>query len=146
MLDPTFATILHAAALWVWHAPSLFDATVSNEFLHRLQHISFLGSALIFWWALFRRPRAEFGSGAAHVSVTMAHMSFLGALLAFAPGVLYRAQTINAPEFGLTPLQDQQLGGMIMWVPAGTIYAAIAMAMLAFWLAPAPRRGSGQLS
>src|SRR5579872_799544 len=84
-LEPTFATILHAVALWVWHAPALFDATVTNEFLHRLQHISFLGTALIFWWALFRRSRAELGNGAVHVSFTMGHMSFLGALLAFAP-------------------------------------------------------------
>jgi putative membrane protein len=136
VLDPTVATVLHAIALWVWHAPILFDATITNELLHRLQHISFLGTALIFWWALFRRPRAEFGMGAIHVSATMAHMSLLGALLAFSPDVLYRVQTASAPEFGLTPLQDQQLGGMIMWVPAGTIYAAIAVAMLAFWLAP----------
>ncbi len=137
VLDPTIATILHAVALWVWHAPALFDATVTNEFLHRFQHISFLGTALIFWWALFRRPRSQLGSGAIHVSATMAHMSLLGLLLAMAPRVLYQVQTAAAPEFGLTPLQDQQLGGMIMWVPAGTIYAVIAIAMLAFWLAPA---------
>jgi putative membrane protein len=140
ILEPTVATLLHAIALWVWHAPALFDATVTNELLHRLQHVSFLGTALIFWWALFRRPRAEFGTGAIHVSVTMAHMSLLGVLLAFAPEVLYRAQTVSAPEFGLTPLQDQQLGGMIMWVPAGTIYAVIAIAMLGLWLMPAESR------
>jgi cytochrome c oxidase assembly factor CtaG len=135
IMDPTAATILHGIALWVWHAPKLFDATVTDETLHRLQHISFLGSALIFWWALFRRPRCDFGSGAIHVFATMVHMSLLGALLVLSPQLLYRAQTASAPEFGFTPLEDQQLGGLVMWVPAGTIYALVALAMFGFWIA-----------
>jgi putative membrane protein len=140
LMDPTVATVLHGIALWVWHAPALFDATVQNEFLHRLQHISFLGSALIFWWALFRRPRGDYGIGAMHVFATMVHMSLLGALLTLSPRVLYGAQTAYAPLFGLTPLEDQQLAGLVMWVPAGTLYAVTALAMLGLWLSPKPRK------
>jgi cytochrome c oxidase assembly factor CtaG len=139
LVDPTVATVLHAVALWVWHVPSLFDATVTNEFLHRLQHLSFLFSALIFWWALFRRPRRDYGMGAMHLFVTMVHMSLLGAVLTLSPHLLYGAQTAFAPEFGLMPREDQQLAGLVMWVPAGTIYAAIALAMLALWIAPSAR-------
>ena len=142
LINPTFATVLHAIALWLWHAPVLFDATVTNELLHRLQHVSFLFSALIFWWALIRRPRADYGMGAIHVFATMVHMSLLGALLTLAPHLLYRAQTASAPEFGLMPMQDQQLGGLVMWIPAGTIYAAIAMAMLFFWISPSAVRNA----
>jgi putative membrane protein len=133
-VDPTVATIVHGIALWAWHAPVLFDATVTNELLHRLQHMSFLFSALLFWWALFRRPRRDLGLGAMHVFATMLHMSLLGALLALSPTLLYVTQTEFAPEFGLTPLEDQQLGGLIMWVPAGTLYAAAALAMLGLWM------------
>jgi putative membrane protein len=142
VMDPTAATVLHGIALWLWHAPVLFDATVTDEFLHRLQHVSFLGSALIFWWALFRRPRRDYGLAGIHVFATMVHMSLLGALIALSPHLLYRAQTAGAPEFGFTPLEDQQLGGLIMWVPAGTIYASIALAMLVLWIAPSAQRRS----
>lgn len=129
---PGMATVLHGAALWLWHAPALLDATVADTGVHRLQHLSFLGSALLFWWALFRR--AHPGVAAGHLLVTMMHMGLLGALIALAPRVLYPAQTAEAPRWGLTPLEDQQLAGLVMWVPAGTVYLAAALAFAASWL------------
>jgi cytochrome c oxidase assembly factor CtaG len=131
---PLNATVLHGVAIWAWHVPALFDATVTNETMHRLQHISFLVTALFFWWAMFRRARADYGIGAFHVAVTMVHTSILGALIALSPRLLYGAQTRDAPAFGLTPLEDQQLGGLIMWVPAGAIYAAIALVLAWLWI------------
>ena len=71
-----------------------------------------------------------------HVFATMLHMSLLGALIALSPQLFYRAQTAFAPEFGLTPMEDQQLAGLVMWVPAGTIYASVALAMLGLWISP----------
>jgi cytochrome c oxidase assembly factor CtaG len=64
----------------------------------------------------------------------MVHTSILGALLALAPRVLYKAQTADAMEWGLTPLEDQQLAGMLMWVPAGTIYAGAALTIFFLWI------------
>lgn len=142
IMAPAVATVLHGIALWLWHLPLLFDAAVTNEVMHRLQHISFLASALVFWWALFRRPVRDYGAGALHVFATMVHMSLLGALLALTPRSLYPAQSQSAWQYGLTPLEDQQLGGLVMWVPAGTIYAGIALAMIALWLT-AMARGQG---
>lgn len=129
---PVVATLLHGLAIWVWHVPSLFDATVQHVGIHRLQHLSFLLSALLFWWALVRRCAP--GPAAVHVAITMLHTGLLGALLTFAPRVLYGAQTARAGIWGLTPLEDQQLAGLIMWVPAGTVYAVAALAFLAAWL------------
>ncbi len=126
------ATVLHGIAIWAWHAPPLFDAAVTNVALHRLQHLSFFATAVLFWWSVFRRNQT--GAGAWHVFVTMLHTTALGALIALAPRVLYRAQTATALSFGLTPLQDQQLAGLIMWVPAGTIYAGAALALMAIWI------------
>jgi cytochrome c oxidase assembly factor CtaG len=131
---PLDATILHGAAIWIWHTPALFDATVTNETMHRLQHISFVVTALFFWWAIFRGTRRDYGIGAVHVAATMVHTGILGALIALSPRLLYVVQTKDAPAFGLTPLDDQQLGGLIMWVPAGTLYAVIALALIAFWI------------
>jgi cytochrome c oxidase assembly factor CtaG len=132
------ATLLHGVVIWVWHAPILFDTTVENITLHRLQHVSFFASAVLFWWAvLWRCPT---GAAAWHVFITMMHTSVLGALMALAPRVLYGAQTAAAADWGLTPLEDQQLAGVIMWVPAGTIYAGVALILLALWI----RRSSGK--
>jgi len=129
---PVMATILHGVAIWIWHVPSLFDATVQHVGIHRLQHLSFLVTALLFWWALLWR--CEPGTAAVHVILTMLHTGVLGALLTFAPRVLYEAQTAQSAICGLTPLEDQQLAGLVMWVPAGTVYAGAALAFLALWL------------
>jgi cytochrome c oxidase assembly factor CtaG len=126
------ATIIHGIAIWVWHAPVLFDAAVNHIALHRLQHASFFFSALLFWWSVFRR--SEIGAAAWHVFITMLHTSVLGALMALAPRVLYGVQTATSSAWGLTPLEDQQLAGIIMWVPAGSIYAAAALTLMAIWI------------
>lgn len=135
----TPATLLHGLAIWVWHAPVLFDATVSNILLHRLQHLSFFATAVIFWWAVIWR--SDRGMAAWHLFLTMLHTSILGALIALSPQVAYVSQTRMAQEWGLTPLEDQQLAGMVMWVPGGIIYAGAALAMLALWIAGSSRGG-----
>jgi cytochrome c oxidase assembly factor CtaG len=126
------ATLVHGVAIWAWHAPILFDAAVTNVLLHRLQHLSFLLTAIVFWWSVLRNSNA--GLAAWHLFVTMLHTSILGALMALAPRVLYTAQTATAAAWGFTPLEDQQLAGIIMWVPAGTIYAGAALALLTVWI------------
>jgi len=126
------ATLLHGIAIWAWHAPSLFDAAVENILLHRLQHLSFFLTAVLFWWSVFRR--SDTGTAAWHVFVTMLHTSILGALMALAPRLLYQQHADAAAAWRLTPLEDQQLAGIIMWVPAGTIYAGAALALIGLWI------------
>jgi putative membrane protein len=134
------ATTLHAAAIWIWHAPSLFDAAVLDETLHILQHLSFFVTALLFWWALFLRPLAEYGNAAFHVFVTMMHTGLLGALITLSPRLWYTVQTEHSLLWNLTPLEDQQLAGIVMWVPAGTIYAGIGLAFAGMWISGRGRK------
>ena len=131
---PLVATVLHGIAIWVWHIPVMLDATIQSGMMHRLQHVSFLATALFFWWAIIRRPTKDYGLGAAHVFATMVHTGLLGALLTLAPRVFYPLQTIHAPEFGLTPLEDQQLAGLLMWIPGGAVYLGAGLYLLAKWL------------
>ena len=126
------ATLIYGVAIWVWHAPLLFDAAVVDVTMHRLQHLSFLLTAILFWWSVLRS--SETGVAAWHLFITMLHTSVLGALMALSPRVLYGAQTVTALQWGLTPLEDQQLAGLIMWIPAGTIYAGAALALTAIWV------------
>jgi cytochrome c oxidase assembly factor CtaG len=132
------ATVLHGIAIWAWHAPALFDAAVTNVAVHRMQHLSFLLTAMLFWWSVLYRSNP--GVAGWNLFVTMMHTGVLGALMALAPKVLYEAQTAAAADWNLTPLQDQQLAGLIMWIPAGTVYAGAAMAFTVIWI-----RQSGQV-
>jgi cytochrome c oxidase assembly factor CtaG len=139
LTKPLYATILHGAIIWGWHAPPLFDLAVVDVLAHRLQHLTFFLSALLFWWALVKR--ADYSAAVGHVFITMLHTGALGALMALAPRVLYRAQTAHAAEWRLTPLEDQQLAGVVMWVPAGTVYAGAALVLAALWIRSAGMDG-----
>ena len=134
-----FATLLHGLVIWIWHIPFVFDAAVTDVVLHRLQHLSFFLVAVIFWWSVLWVSRR--GVAAWHLFLTMLHTSMLGALMALAPRVLYVVQTRTAPDWGVTALEDQQLAGIIMWVPAGTIYAGGALILLALWIGESGRGG-----
>jgi cytochrome c oxidase assembly factor CtaG len=141
---PLFAWLIHAIALWVWHIPLLFDAVLNNELVHTLQHISFLFSAILFWWALIHGARGWMGYGAAilYVFTTSLHSGLLGAFLTFSNTVWYPGYNGLTRSWGLTPLEDQQLGGLIMWIPAGLVYVIAGLALLAGWIQEAERRAS----
>lgn len=145
LVQPLTAWALHAVALWVWHAPQLFDAALRSEGLHVLQHASFLSTALLFWWAMMggdRRTRIS-GFALAYLFTTMMHTAALGALLSLAPTAWYPAYMATTTAMGLDPVQDQQLGGLVMWVPGGVAYLVAGLALVARLLAPALTPASG---
>jgi putative membrane protein len=139
---PAVAWLLHALALWLWHAPRLFIGALENDAVHAAQHISFLATALLFWWTLLHNHGGRLGYGGAilYVFTTAVHTSVLGAWLTFAPTVWYLPYLQTAPAWHLTALEDQQLGGLIMWVPAGTLLTIVALVLLAKWIKESQRR------
>jgi putative membrane protein len=142
---PVVAWALHAMALWGWHVPELFDAALHHEWIHILQHTSFFGTALLFWWSVLGRDRRSAHGGFALVSVftTMLHTSALGALLTFATSAWYPTYAAAGGALGLTPVEDQQIGGLVMWIPGGTAYLVAALVLVARLLArPAVNRAS----
>lgn len=134
--NPVVAWLIHAVVLWAWHAPALFEATLENESIHALQHASFLFSALLFWWAVIhgRKRALGFGLAVLYMFTTALHSGLLGALLTFANSVWYPGYAERTAAWGLTPLEDQQIGGLIMWIPAGLVYVAAGLALFAGWL------------
>lgn len=132
---PVSAWLLSAVALWVWHVPWLFDRTLSNDWIHAAQHTTFLVTALIFWWPVMNRiPSFGYGGSLIYIFTTILHTSVLGALLTFAPRPWYSSYVITAPTWHLSALEDQQLGGLIMWIPAGTLLLIVALALLVKWM------------
>ena len=137
LTNPPVATLLHGGALWIWHAPPLYEAALADPWVHWLQHLSFFVTALLFWRALLQGREGERAYGAAvfYLFVTSLHTGFLGILLAFFRRPIYPTQTSAAPEWGLTPLEDQQLAGLFMWIPAGLVYAGMALVLAGLWIA-----------
>src|SRR6202022_2913416 len=99
---------------WAWHVPMLYDAALRNRGMHVLEHVSFLGTAVLFWWAVLDGGRVGYRSGVLYVFGLALQSTLLGALLAFAPVPWYTSHAATAPVWGLTPLEDQQVAGLIM--------------------------------
>jgi putative membrane protein len=139
---PFMAFAIHAVAIWVWHIPALYEATLASDAVHAVQHLSFFGSAALFWWALLHGRYGRMGYGVAVLGVfgTALHSGTLGALLTFAPRLWYPIYAERTAAWGLRPLEDQQLAGLLMWIPAGVLFTLLGLALFAAWLGEAERR------
>ena len=127
------ATGLQAAVLWFWHAPALYEAALSNHGIYAVMEITLLASATLFWGAI---RSATALTAALGLVVTMVQMGMLGALLVFASAPVYGPHLLTTAAWAMTPLQDQQLAGLIMWAPAAGVYLATALILVARWMGP----------
>ena len=139
--SPVPAWLISALALWAWHAPWLFTRALENDWVHAAQHASFLLSALLFWWPLVNgAPSMGYGGALVYVFTTALHTSILGALLTFARSAWYAPYMHTAPLWNLTALEDQQLGGLIMWIPAGVLLLGAFLILLVKWMRQSQER------
>jgi cytochrome c oxidase assembly factor CtaG len=139
---PLFAWALYAASLWLWHMPRFYEAAAGDEWVHVLEHVCFLGSALMLWWAALLSARTSalgVGTGIFLLFTTACQDGLLGALLVFSPRPLYGFYAEAAHLLGRDPLADQQLAGVIMWLVGGMIYLCAALALAWKFLLPAGR-------
>jgi putative membrane protein len=111
--------------LWLWHVPQFYTGALQNMGLYWLMQASLLVTALWFWRAIFS-ARASLPAAILTVAAAIGQMGLLGALLTFAPEPLYPHHFAAPLLYRLTPLEDQQIAGLIMWVPAMLPYAIIA--------------------
>ncbi len=132
---PTSAFIAHGLAIWFWHLPLPYELAIAHPLLHDAMHLVFFTTGLWFWWSLIapgRLGQGGFGLAIVLAVLTMMHTGMLGALLTFAPQLLYPDHP--AGFGGFDQLSDQQVAGLLMWVPGGMIYAAAALALTGHWL------------
>lgn len=127
----TFWTAAQALIFWAWHSPSLYAEALSSNLIYWTMQASLLVSAIGFWAAV---RRANAAAAVAALLVTMVQMGLLGALITFAGAPLYAPHFSTTGPWGLAPLEDQQLAGLVMWVPSAGVYLAAAMALANRWL------------
>ncbi|WP_146618816.1 cytochrome c oxidase assembly protein [Rhodoplanes elegans] len=135
---PAGAGLAYGAAIWFWHVPGFYEAALRDGGLHLVMLGTLLGVSLTFWHSLLVAARSGAGAALAAAPVllaTLMHTGMLGALLTFSPGLWFPLMAQGALAFGLSPLADQQLAGLIMWVPMGLVYMAAALGLVARGLA-----------
>jgi len=144
--QPAATWVLGVGGMWLWHAPMLCNAAVANEWIHRLQYVSLLLMGFAFWWpiiGLWRKQRLSPLAGIIYLFSACVGCTVLGIIITFSPvevcsiylhpvdrlGILPLIQN----QWGLTPAKDQQLGGLLMWVPACLIYFCGIFGLFARW-------------
>jgi putative membrane protein len=136
------AFLLLSAVLWIWHAPALYQASLRSGAVHALQHTTFLAASGLFWWALLHggSGRQGYGVAAAAIFGISIQGGVLGALIAVAHAPWYSVYGARTAAWGISALEDQQLAGVLMWVPAGILLAAFGLVLFGRWLSEAERR------
>lgn len=130
LTEPFLATAIQAVVIIVWHMPRLFELTLRSDGWHIAQHVSFISSALLFWWAMANGRSGRAGALVAALCLFITSMigGGLGALMAFSASPWYAGYAeLGLTPFGLTPEEDQQLAGLIMWVPGGLYHLVAAL-------------------
>jgi putative membrane protein len=128
---PVTALTVHSAALWLWHIPRWYDLALSHDTIHILEHSAFFITALLFWSVALDTRRMNVGTATFLLFLAGLQCTLLGALIAMARHPLYHAHEATTQAWGFTPLEDQQLAGLIMWIPAGVAYL---VAILPRWV------------
>ena len=131
---PLTIWLVFAGGLWLWHLPGPYVAALESEVLHIAEHTTFLAVGFAFWhMALITFDRSR---GLAVLAVFTAgfQSTILAALLTFTRSPWYPPYASSAPPFGMTALEDQQLAGVIMWVPGGLLYLAAGLTLFALWV------------
>lgn len=132
---PAAVWALHVGTIWFWHASVPYDAALDNHAVHIVEHATFVVTGLLFWRVVIgARGTVTNGLGILLVFTMGMQSVFLSALLTFASAPWYSGYESTTRPWNLEPLADQQLAGVIMWIPAGLVYLAAALALLVGWI------------
>ena len=134
--QPLVAWPLYVTALLAWHIPNAFELALRNPAAHLLEHVIFLGTAVLWWWNVVDpvplKPNLSYLARVPYIFLTTVPVFVLGAFLTFSPSAWYGHYSASTPDYGLTPLEDQQLGGIIMWIPGSLILMTALLIVLLF--------------
>ena len=141
--QPLLLWSVYAFTMWIWHLPRFYEAALHHQRLHDFQHLSFFLVSCLFWRLLLdpiRRLRLSKGVGVFYLFTTSLHATILGVLMALAPSLWYPFYSDKTAVWNVSPLEDQQIAGLIMWMPACMIYAVVAAILFGLWLAESEHR------
>ena len=138
LTSPPVAFLLFNATFFIWHVPALYEATLHNEAIHISEHLLFMVTGLLNWWPILsplpELPRLSPPTQILYLFLEGIPATILGALIVFAAKPLYPTYAAAPRAFGVDSMADQQLSGLVMWMPGGMIYL-LALSLVFFtWL------------
>jgi putative membrane protein len=139
VLSPVAALIIFSGVMLVWHVPAIYGAAEDHEWIHITEHLTYIGAAMIGWWPILGPSTRLVPARSAPLRILYGFLvvmpgTLLGAVLAFAGTPLYEYYRTVPHPFGLTALADQQLAGLIMWIPTHMILLGYLAVIGARWL------------
>ena len=141
---PVWCFVLFNTVLSVWHLPPLYNAALEHHPVHIFQHLTFIATSVLMWWPILSPtpalPRASYPMQMLYLFALGIPMSIVGALITLSGSTLYPFYAEAPRVWGLSPLADQQLGGLIMWVPGGLLFW---VAMSVVWFRWSARETAG---
>lgn len=140
--NPVLIWMIFTGVLWIWHVPAMYDAALRSDLVHHAEHLTFLVAAFLFWSWLLRSSagrQVQGGLAVLFVFTSVMQSGLLGAILTFANFSLYAGHAPYTEAWSLTALEDQQLAGLIMWVPMGLWFTATTIFVFIMWLRDADR-------
>ncbi len=142
---PVTAAAIFLAPITLWHFPVFYEAALRHHSIHILQHLVFLATSVLMWWPILspvpELPRIAYPGQMLYLFLLGIPMSVVGAFITLADGVLYPFYAAAPRVGGLTPLADQQIGGLLMWVPGGLVFW---LAMTVVWFRWSVREETGE--
>jgi len=121
--------------MWLSHIPGMYDAALRNDYVHTLEHLTFAAAGLLYWWHLLSPIRSRMRLGGMgpilYMASTKILVGFLGILLAFAPDLLFTFYDEGGERWGLSPIDDQHVAGLVMALEQSLVMG-IALAYLFF--------------
>lgn len=140
LTSPWVAYALFNATFSLWHVPSLYDWTLDSEPVHIVEHLTFMATAVLAWWPILsplpELPRLPHPGQMVYLFFQSIPPTLIGAIITFSPTVLYTPYAAASRLWGVTALADQQIGGLIMWIP-GSLVFLLALTIVFFqWLNP----------
>jgi putative membrane protein len=134
--QPVVATIIFNLDIYVWHIPFMYDATLANEYVHILEHVTFMAAGLIVWWPILGpvpENRLSYPIQTLYLFLNAMLMMVLGIVFTFAPDPFYAPYTRVPRLWGISAASDQQIGGLIMWYPGNLPYAVFLVVRFYQW-------------
>lgn len=133
---PQWVLALYVGLLWAWHTPAGYQAALQQPIIHDLEHLSFFGTAMLFWWVvLAAAPHLQgpqpLGSRLALLILAFIQNEILGIVIAMADAPIYPYYAALPRLQGISVMDDQMLSGLLMWIPGGMMYGLAAILTLA---------------
>jgi cytochrome c oxidase assembly factor CtaG len=138
LTHPLVALMLFVGAQWIWHQPVAYDWALENRWAHYFEHLCFFFTAILFWWPIVGAPPLpsplSYPARLGYTFMAWLPSSLLGAGISLARAPLYPFYVASAQTSGVDPTFDQQLAGLIMWVPGDLVFAAILLILFAAYM------------